>query len=210
MRGGTTTTKEKSAAVHSFIRNISCPTTCILHLCQSSLRLRHSPRLACLRRATGLVAVGTLHSCSRFCTGHFCCSGGGKRKFSANIFISVILKRSSDRSLTFFLRPAATSTVVMELPPENKLKFHRRGSSSIDCGAFGGRVLKRSEPSKLRQREDKGLAGGAVERGPVLVSASQKSFPCIIVRLAITRKIKIMLTYLAKSLSLLSCCCLET
>lgn len=174
MRGGTTTTKEKSAAVHSFIRNISCPTTCILHLCQSSLRLRHSPRLACLRRATGLVAVGTLHSCSRFCTGHFCCSGG-------------------ETKILFFLRPAATSTVVMELLPENKLKFHRRGSSSIDCGAFGGRVLKRSEPSKLRQREDKGLAGGAVERGPVLVSASQKSFP-----------------YLAKSLSLLSCCCLET
>jgi hypothetical protein len=58
--------------------------------------------------------------------------------------------------LTFFLRPAATSTVGIELPPGNKLKFQRRGWSDIDCGASGGgtsvgRALNRREPNKLRQ-----------------------------------------------------------
>ncbi|KIK38932.1 hypothetical protein CY34DRAFT_808867 [Suillus luteus UH-Slu-Lm8-n1] len=62
--------------------------------------------------------------------------------------------------ILFFLRPAATSTVRVELPPGNKLKFQRRGSSGIDCGVIRGRVLTRNELNKLRQRRaDDGLAG---------------------------------------------------
>jgi hypothetical protein len=52
------------------------------------------------------------------------------------MLISTISKEGW-RPLTFFLRPAATSTVRMELLPLNKLKSHRRGSSGIDCGALG-------------------------------------------------------------------------
>jgi hypothetical protein len=60
----------------------------------------------------------------------------GKHKFSANVLISTI-SREGWRPLTFFLRPAATSTVRMKLRPLNKLKLRRRGSSGIDCGVLG-------------------------------------------------------------------------
>jgi hypothetical protein len=106
----------------------------------------------------------------------------GKHKFSTNVLISMTSKEGW-RPLTFFLRPAATSTVGIELLL-NKLKFQRRGSSGIDCGALG-RVLKRKE-SRQRWAND-GRAGEAVERGSVLVSASQKSLPYTYVRIARAR-----------------------
>jgi hypothetical protein len=82
----------------------------------------------------------------------------GKHIFSVHALIFKTSKRAMETT-HIFLRPAATSTVVIELPPLNELKFQRRRSSGMDCGAFGGRVLTRNEPNKLRQ--DNELAGGA-------------------------------------------------
>jgi hypothetical protein len=77
VRGGTTTTKEKSAAANFISLNLCRPTTCTLCVRRSSLRYlcpRHSLRLTCLRRTAGLVAIRILYGCSRFYAGHFCCS----------------------------------------------------------------------------------------------------------------------------------------
>jgi hypothetical protein len=130
-----------------------------------------------------------------------------KQRFSANVFISMNIKQERWKPLTFFLRPAATSTVGTELPPRNKLRFQCRVSNGIDCGALG-RMLKRR---KLRQRwANDGLAGEAAERDSVLASASQKSLPCNTCQLARALERNTTLTYFAKPPGLLLDCCLET
>src|ERR1700692_2351945 len=86
---------------------------------------------------------------------------GGKTKIFCKCIHLNDIKQERWKPLTFFLRPAATLTVGIDLPPRNKMRFQCQVSSGIDCGALG-RVLKRRKSGK-RWTTD-GLAGEAAER----------------------------------------------